>query len=147
MRSRQSPLDITIQSWQSSRAQLSTLLDVVVPHTHRWRTLDVHSNSHCLQSILDKINDLKFSSLERATVIATAYIKYPTFLYPENSPALQSLELVPSFLWTTFPLRGITDLSLQLSHQCLAPLTLPSLLLSDKLSTLELTIPRSNQTA
>ena len=139
-RSRQSPLDITIQSWQNSRVQLCALLDVVVPHAHRWRTLDVRSNSHyCLQSILDKMNDLKLPSLERATIISTAYIKYPTFLYPENSPALQTLELRPLAPMDDFPSgRGITDLSLQFSPQRLGPLTLPSLLSSDKLTTLEL---------
>ena len=77
-------------------AQLSALLDVIVPHAYRWCTLNVHLNSrYCLQSMLDKINYLKFPSLERAAVIATAYIKYPTFLYPENSPALQNLKLRP----------------------------------------------------
>ena len=78
-------------------AQLSALLDVIVPHAYCWRTLDVRLNSrYFLQfSMLDKINYLKFLSLERAAVIATAYINYPTFLYPENSPTLQNLKLRP----------------------------------------------------
>ena len=40
-RSRQFPLDIVIQSWQSSHTQLSVLLNIIVPHAHRWCTLNV----------------------------------------------------------------------------------------------------------
>jgi len=139
-RSRQCLLDITIQSWQNSRPQLSALLDVIIPHAHRWRTLDIRSNSHhCLQLVLDKFNDLKLPSLTRTSIIATAYIQYPSFLRSESSPVLQSLELRPFIPVDDFPSgQPITDLSLQFSPQCLGLRTLPSLLLSQKLTTLEL---------
>ncbi|KAL4072393.1 hypothetical protein V8B97DRAFT_360983 [Scleroderma yunnanense] len=139
-RSRQCPLDITIQSWQNSHAQLSALLDVIIPHVHRWRTLDIRLNSHhCLQHVLDKINGLKFPSLTRAAIVATAYIQYPSFLRPENSPSLENLELRPLIPTDNFPAgERITTLSLQFSPHRFEPLTLTSLLSSQKLTTLEL---------
>lgn len=139
-RSRQCPLDITIQSWQNSRPQLSALLDVIIPHAHRWRTLDIRSNAHyCLQLVLDKINFLKFPSLIRTSIIATAYIQYPSFLTRESSPVLQSLELRPVIPVDDFPSgQAITELSLQISPQCLGLPTLRSMLSSQKLTTLEL---------
>ena len=142
-RSCQLPSGIIIRSWQSSRAQLSALLDDIVLHVHRWRTFDVRLNSHyCLQSVLAKVNDLKFF-LSCAVVITTAYIKYPTLLHSENSPALQSLELRPLIPMDDFPSgRRITDLSLQFSPQRLGPQRLgplaPPSPLSEKLTTLKL---------
>jgi len=149
-RSRKCLLDITIQSWQNSRPQLSALLDVIMPHAHRLRTLNIRSNSrYCLQLVLDKINDLKLPSLIRTSIIVTAYIQYPSFLRPESSPILQSLELRPLIPVDDFPWSTNYRSPFEISPQCLGLLTLLSLLSAQKLTTLELVCSDSpfNQTA
>ena len=117
-RSRQYPLDITIRFW-GENAPLAPLLDIVVPHVHRWRTLDMQENGReCSQLILDKISHLKFPSLVRASIRSryTQDMEYPPFLIPDNAPSLISIYL-----------------------DNLGPLDLPPLLSSQHLTTLALT--------
>ena len=136
-RSRQYPLRITIQYW-STPAELSSFIDVIVPHVYRWRILDIRMNSReCMQVILDKINHLKFSSLLHATIIVNENMQYPAFLRPENAPSLKSLELWPLIPMDDFPPgQIITNLSLRFSHGHFGPMVLPSLLSSQNLTTL-----------
>ena len=138
-RSRQHPLYIVIDFWQEG-AQFSTLIDVIVPHVHRWRTLDISRlNGQCLQLVLDKLNPLKFPSLIRTAIITYTEMQFPTFLRSDNSPFLTSLRLsrvIPMEILP--PGQRITDLSLKFSLHLFGPLTLPSLLASQYLTTLEL---------
>lgn len=136
-RSRQYPLTITIEAWRTP-AELSSFLDVIVPHAYRWRTLDIHTDGHeCIQVILDKINHLKFPSLLHTTIIADENMQYPVFLRPENAPSLKSLELSPLIPMDDFPPgQMIANLLLQFSRGHFGPMVLPSLLSSQNLTTL-----------
>ena len=140
-RSCQYPLDIAIRFCDTD-GRLNTLMDVIIPHVHRWRTLEMYENNHqTLQLILGKINHLKFPSLTRATIFNSIIqdMQYPTFLRPENSPSLKSLHLdnlIPMDE-LTFGKR-ITDLSLKFSSHPFGHLALSSLLSSQHLTTLKL---------
>ena len=141
-RSAQGPLDITINYWEPS-PYFTSILDIVVPHVHRWRALRIcASNLNGLEPLLDKFNSLKFPSLIRTT-ISGGFIRYPNFLRPENSPSLQSLDcrLIPM---DDFPLgQRFTDLVVEFPPvspfiQQLLPRMLLSLLSSQNLTTLKL---------
>ena len=151
-RSAQGPLHITINYWDPLPPCLS-LLDVIVPCVHRWRTLRIRTNSpEGLELVLDKLKDLKFPSLIRATITGVS-IRYPSFLRPENSPSLQNLDccLIPM---DDFPLvQKFTDLAVEFPRlyttwhftQELMPRMLLSLLSSQNLTTLK--IVYSNDTS
>ena len=136
-RSCQYPLCITIGSWRTP-AELSSFLDVIVPHVYRWRTLDIYSN--CMQVILDKINHLKFPSLTHTTIISDGNMQYPVFLWPENAPSLKRLDLGLLIPMDDFPPgQRIADLRLRFSDGRFGPMVLPSLLSSRDLTTLNFT--------
>ena len=139
----QGPLDIFIYRWTDDTARLFTLIDVIAPHAHRWRTLEVYANSpQCLQLILGKINHLRFPSLTRAYIRGSGIqeIHYPPFLSPDNAPSLKSLHLGNLLPMAEYPSdQRITNLSITfLDLRSLEPLTLPSLLSSQHLTTLVL---------
>ena len=140
-RSCQYPLDIAIR-YMDADSQLSTLMDVIVPHVHRWRTLEIFENFEgSLELILGKINHLKFPSLFRVIISSFAIedMQYPTFLRPENSPSLKSLQLDNLTLTDELlPGKGVTDLSLKFSSHPFGPLVLSSLLSPQQLTTLKL---------
>ena len=137
-----SPLDIFVYHWGEDLARLSTFIDVIVPHAHCWRTLEVYeNNSQCLQLILNKINHLRFPSLTRAYIGSINGMHYPPFLSPDNAPSLKSLHLDNLLPMAEFPSdQRITDLSIKFfPFRSLGPHTLPSLLSSQHLTTLVLT--------
>ena len=139
-RSLEYPLDIAIKFLETT-ARLSTFIDVLLPHAHRWRTLEIYDGGQCLQFILRRINKLKFPSLAFTTIhtLSERKMRYPTFLLPENSPSLKSLDLNNVIPMEKFlPGQMVTDLSLQFSEHPLGPLTLPSLLSSQYLTELNL---------
>ena len=67
-RSAHGPLDITVNGWEPF-SQLISLLDIVLPHVHRLRTLGLHADNRkgLLELVLGKLNNLKFPSLIRTT--------------------------------------------------------------------------------
>ena len=145
-RSNQYPLDVSIEFWVDDD-QITTYIDSIISHVHRWRTLKIGGNDRCFQLVLDKINHLKFPSLTHAAMHAhhSYPIQYPTFLKPENSPSLETLDLVCLIPMGEFSLgQKNTDLSLVLSDDVRrsGPLTFPSLLSSQKLTTLDLMYSR-----
>ena len=138
-RSCQYPLDIVIKLWER-KPQFSALIDDIVPHVHRWRTLEIYGDDHqSLQLVLDKTNHLRLPSLTRATMIFDGIeMHYPTFLSPDSSPALTSLSLNFLTPMEEFPPgQRITSLSLAFISP-FGPLMLPSLLVSQHLTTLKL---------
>ena len=138
-RSCSSPLQIAIGSWHVDAPGLSTLVDAVVPHVHRWRTLEIRGSRQCLRLVLKKVGHLKFPSLASATINSDISIEYPSFLGPENSPSLTTLNFSNLDATDEFPLgQRITDLSILFSSRPFGPLTLPSLLSSQHLTTLKL---------
>ena len=139
-RCRQYPLDIKIKLGEAN-THFATLIDDIIPHVCRWRTLEIYGNDRqCLQVVLHKLNSFKFPSLTCATITVSAIQMHcPTFLKPDSSPALTSLNLnclIPTegFL----PGQRITNLSLAFSLDRLELVMLPSLLASQHLTTLEL---------
>ena len=140
-RSAQYPLDITIHYW-AEFVRLYVLLDILIPHAHRWRTLCINENGfRPLPSIQEKLNNLKFPSLISSVIAGGGYVHYPTFLRPENSPSLKSLVLRHLVPWVDFPSgQRFTDLDLTftLDYQQLGPRTLSSFLSSRNLTTLKL---------
>lgn len=142
-RSCQYPLHIVIKSWYMP-AILSIYIDVILPHVHRWRTLEIRENRlQCFQLILNKINHLQFPSLVRTTIVPdfVPNMQYPPFLRPENSPSLKSLHLNNLVPMDGFPPgKRISDFSLQFSDNPFGWQILPSLLSSSSqdLTTLKL---------
>ena len=120
-RSCRSPLDISISLWEANDVELSSFIDVVVPHVHRWRSLDICQNNHrSLQLILDKINHLKFPSLIRASIRIhhTRDMEYPPFLRSDNAPSLTSIcldDLGPMALPPSLSSQHLTTLALTYS--------------------------------
>ena len=101
-RSAHGPLDkVTVNGWEPS-SQLISLLDIVLPHVHRLRTLGLHADNRkgLLELVLGKFNNLKFPSLIRTT-ISGGFMRYPYFLRPESRPLCKTW-IVPLFLRTTF---------------------------------------------
>ena len=151
-RSNQYPLDIAIQFGLGvNDDQITTSTDIIVSHVHRWRTLKIGGSDRCFQIILDKINHLKFPSLTHVVMRTDRFqpIQYPAFLRPDNSPSLKSLRiygLIPMDEFSPGQTFGqkITDLSLVFTEDVnrLEPLTLPSLLSSQRLTTVDLTYSR-----
>ncbi|KAG6333223.1 hypothetical protein ID866_5868 [Astraeus odoratus] len=139
-RSQQRPLNIIIRNWIHSSTELPALLDVIVPHIHRWRTLDISEiNQSYYQVILDAIHNSTFPSLICATV-AVGGIYYPNFLRPENSPALETLRLsclIPSEDLPPTDQR-LSKFILKFSDHEFGSLAFPTQLLSQKLTTLSI---------
>ena len=148
------PLDVTIE-FETHEDRFTTYIDLIVPHVHRWSTLRIGGSVRLFRLVLDKINHLKFPSLTHAAMRTdrSHIIEYPTFLKPENSPSLKRLGLRYLIPMGEFsPGQSFTDISLGFTdgdHR-FGPLTLPFLLSSQKLTTLDLvysscpTLPPNN---
>ena len=139
------PLDISIVHW-GAVAPLYDFMDVIVPHVSRWRSLEISGRYRCLLFVLDKFNGLNFPSLTRATIDLSEngrYIQYPSFLRPENCLSLQSLHLETLGAKDECPPGPrISDISIKFFPHPFGSLTLPSLLSSQNLTTLNLAYSR-----
>ena len=89
-RSRQCPLDLVFSGFQP-RFESTTLLDIVMPTTHRWRSLTILLQSpNDTLLILKRFDCAMFPSLALLSVPIRYYSK---FLHPGNVPVLRSLEI------------------------------------------------------
>ncbi|KAI6028219.1 hypothetical protein EDC04DRAFT_158782, partial [Pisolithus marmoratus] len=94
-RSRESLLDVTIIVEYPT---LCALLSTVVSSVHRWRRLKINlwrADIRHIQFLFDQFNSLYFPSLRRASIFngcGAFQIRYPDFLLPQRSPALEHLE-------------------------------------------------------
>ena len=139
------PLDIWIRGWYYSHA-LQDVLDIILPHTNRWRTLTISNNAIVVTaSILRIISLKKFPSLREISVHSTSggnadrtpllIISHESFL------ALQHLTLALPLLSNTWaPLSPINlrTLDLTLPKAILAPLKVTEIASSQSLTLLTL---------
>ena len=119
-RSGQCPLDIEIAGWFNPSWQppaLSNLLDIVLPHAYRWRSL-VFSGmpEECALLALSRLNGAAFPSLTHVNVSHIPGTDTPYdyhFLKPENVPRLNNLQLHGATVWNVLrPPSGLTSLTL-----------------------------------
>lgn len=119
-RSGQCPLDIVIAGWFNPSWQppaLSNLLDIVLPHAYRWRSL-VFSGmpEECALLTLSKLDRAAFPSLTYVSVSHIPGTDTPCdyqFLKPENVPRLNNLHLHGATVWNVpTPPSSLTSLTL-----------------------------------
>jgi len=105
-RSRQCPLDLVFAGFRSE-TEFNTFLNIVMPTTHRWRSLAIFSQGTInTLFILQRFDCAAFPLLTLLsipnlppTVWRDRYWipYYPKILYPENVPGLKSLEIRHDF--------------------------------------------------
>jgi len=111
-RSHKTLLDIWFDDWHYypihvAHDKLYPLLDAIVPHANRWRSLII-SNSmdpDLVESILTKISHLSVPFLREFTMDIWDNFEdlpYPDFLLPTRAPALQHLTLKSPFQLDNF---------------------------------------------
>ena len=111
-RSRKALLDIWIEDWDHHRIydKFRALLDAIVPHATRWRSLTISDSIELefVESILTELNHLSVPVLREFSMDiwddfdSLPYLPYPDFLSPTRTPALQHLTLRPSLQLDTF---------------------------------------------
>ncbi|KAI6039559.1 hypothetical protein EDC04DRAFT_2895059 [Pisolithus marmoratus] len=137
-RSREALLDVSIAIEYPT---FSALLRTAISSVHRWRRLIMISwevEDRSIQFFFDRFNSLYFPSLRRVSVFSgprAPQMRYPNFLLPQRSPALEHLEI-------TEPLDGFPASSnlMRLSiwyNKTIEPSSL-SFLTSQKLTYLEI---------
>lgn len=144
-RSRNCPLNIKLRFGDNGRAQeqkealdrLCSHLDVIIPHTNRWRTLDVHlHHSRSLPILLDRLPS-QVAILKHIRIELEDHVVEPfdCIVFSKGAPMLESVELHRiSYLSCGLPLFHLTSLVLTRSGTVLIPaefrmvLTTPSCL-------------------
>ncbi|KAL4072023.1 hypothetical protein J3A83DRAFT_4238138 [Scleroderma citrinum] len=116
-RSGKSLLDIVMNvdvSLTSVYDTLCTRMRVVLPHVHRWRTLDVLKTTAAyygsrgvrwtVEELIDATTDhcLEFPSLKCAVIPCAGSSAYPDFLSSAHLPSLEHLELEYCRAWEDF---------------------------------------------
>ncbi|KAL4073340.1 hypothetical protein V8B97DRAFT_221693 [Scleroderma yunnanense] len=124
-------LDVIVNSWYYSTDILGPILDEVVLHVHRWRSLIVWWDStNSLPLLLQKLGDSTLPCLHYVSICGPGRcVSHTGFLRPENTPSLEQLRL---------ELNPIDSLPGQDAGP--AGSIFPSRLLSQKLTTLSLVI-------
>ena len=113
-RSRKALLAIWIEGWDyrpnDVYDKFRALLDAIVPHANRWRSLTIDTDSmeqEFVESFLTEFNHLSIPFLREFSMITGVPFDdppgpYPDFLSPTRTPALQHLTLKPPFQLDTF---------------------------------------------
>ncbi|KAL4065101.1 hypothetical protein J3A83DRAFT_4375592 [Scleroderma citrinum] len=123
-RSGQYPLDIEIAGWYNPSwrpVDLGNLLDIVLPHAYRWRSLVFSGMSEeCALLALGRLDLAAFPSLVHVNMAHFPGTNAPyncQFLRPENVPRLESLELHGVTVWNDLnPSPSLTKLILSFSN-------------------------------
>lgn len=119
-RSGQCPLDIEIAGWFNPSwrpPDLNNLLDIVLPHAYRWRSLIFSGMpEECALLALGRLDMASFPALTRVHVSHIPVTDAPydhQFLRPENVPGLNSLQLHGAAVWKDLrPPSSLTRLTL-----------------------------------
>ncbi|KAI6139682.1 hypothetical protein BKA82DRAFT_1007425 [Pisolithus tinctorius] len=91
-RSRDHPLDIIVFEWRYAAAGFDAFLHPILPHTHRWHSLTIHTGAAVARSLLHGLSELSFPCLKRVDVRSSQNcdVEFPT---ADNTPVLDQLIL------------------------------------------------------
>lgn len=127
-RSRNCPLDVTLQFEDGEPGQFDAvprlIVQMILPHVNRWRTLDVHMHHHrSLAYLLDQL-PIQATILKHVRVVLENKDdqNYSREVFKPGAPMLASIELRGiSFASCKFPLAQLTSLVLTRSTRTLSP--------------------------